>query len=142
MSISHSWKALLGLFLGCLGWQIALSYEGFRDAIGDPKGIGGLTFVFPLALWLTAIAQSYRHDWGLWRPFLVALVPCVAFSLMNPGSFHMGDALIHWIPYLVIAFIGEGAGKVVRLFTDDNGRLRHLGSVPAGGDAPGGTVHR
>ena len=126
VTLRHSWLALLLGVICAMAYNYALSFEAFRNFVGDDKGLSGVFFVCPLIGYVVCLIESFRVGWSLLRPLIIAVLP--GSVLMANEMMYLLDGRVQLVPTLVgVAFymviyslpacLGEAVGQFVRHLT-------------------------
>ncbi|QPL04939.1 MULTISPECIES: hypothetical protein [Actinomyces] len=119
MSARLSWRALLAAVLAVAAYTAALRWvDGFGNLVGDSKGLSALLEAAPLAAFLCCLVQAFRYGWGVLRPIVAALALPATVAAIFDFLLDQPDAVVVYAVFsLVPAFVGEGAGQLVRHLT-------------------------
>lgn len=119
VSARLSWPALLSAVLAVAAYTAALRWvDGFAQLVGDSKGLSALLAAAPLAAFLCCLVESYRFGWGVLRPIVAAVALSVTVAAVYGFLLDQPDAVaVYAAGFLAPAFVGEGAGQLVRRLT-------------------------
>ncbi|MDO4791778.1 MAG: hypothetical protein Q3999_04785 [Buchananella hordeovulneris] len=116
MSVKKSWLALLIMGILVLAYCFALMrLDGFRELVGDSKGLSGLLIVAPLGVFWCCLVESYRVGWSLLRAIAAAATGAAAMAIGYGFVATQVDAFfVYGGIYIVFGLVGEGSGQLVR----------------------------